>query len=364
MILSLNYVLVPSPENHPVPCPTHLKTRQVGFTLVELLVVIAIVGVLVALLLPAVQSSREAARRSQCANNLKQLALAVHQYELTNHVYPPSYCWPRPGFTSGSWSAHARLLPYMEEAAAYGLINFSIGYKNIVLPDGRKLATTRVSSFMCPGEIHDETKIESGAPANYPVNYVFNMGTWRIYNIVDKTPGQGVFHPDARFRPAHISDGLSHTLMLTEAKTFTSLFRSSASGSALAQPPNPEDLCGLADVGGTPAPSMGPNVQDNGGHSEWVDGKASHSGFTTVFAPNSVVSCTYNGSVYDVDLVTGREGNATVPINGALTARSFHAGLVNAAMMDGSVQSISDDVELMLWRSLSTRAGGEVTEAK
>ncbi len=331
-----------------------------GFTLVELLVVIAVVGVLVALLLPAVQSAREAARRSQCQNNLKQIALAVHNYELTNRVYPPTYCAPLPGGPkSGGWSALARVLPYMEEQGFYGLIDFNVSYGAIVLEDGTKIATKRIAPYLCPSEMNDVMKTNSkGVGENYPANYAFNMGPWRLYNPLDNTPGLGTFHANARFRPAHITDGLSHTLMLAEIKTFTSLFKSSLAAAALDSPPDAASLCGLADGG---MHSMGPLLQNNSGHSEWVDGKCTHAGFTTTFIPNTLVSCTYQGATYDVDLVSSREG-ATPPtiVNGALTARSYHQGIVNAAMMDGSVRTVDDAIELTAWRALSTRAGGEV----
>jgi hypothetical protein len=167
-----------------------------------------------------------------------------------------------------------------------------------------------------------------------------------------------VFHANARFRPAHVTDGLSHTLMLSEVKTFTSLFKSSAAAAALDSPPDAASLCALADPG---THSMGPSLQNNLGHTEWVDGKCSHAGFTTTFTPNTVVSCNYMGGTYDVDLVSTREGS-TPPfvVNGALTARSHHADTVNAAMMDGSVRSIVNGIDPTLWRGLSTRAGGEI----
>lgn len=346
------------------PSPNPRPVSRAAFTLVELLVVIAIVGVLVALLLPAVQNSREAARRSHCSNNLKQIALAVHNYEGTNRLYPPSYCAPLPGGPkSGGWSALARVLPYIEELGFYGLINFNVSYGSILADDGTKIATKRIASYLCPAEINDVMKLNaSGNGENYPANYAFNMGPWRIYNPLDNTPGQGMFHANARFRPAHVSDGLSHTLMLSEVKTFTSLFKASSAAAALNTPPDLTSLCGLADPG---THSMGPTLQNNGGHTEWVDGKCSHAGFTTAFTPNTVVSCTYMGAKYDVDLVSSREGSTPpVIVNGALTARSHHADSVNAAMMDGSVRTIVDGIDPALWRGLSTRAGGEIIAAE
>src|SRR5881227_1395282 len=106
-----------------------MRNRRRGFTLIELLVVIAIIGVLIALLLPAVQAAREAARRIQCTNNLKQLGIGLHNYENAHGALPPSMVMAGSGTTvawSNGWSAHGRLLPYLEQYAAYGALNFTL----------------------------------------------------------------------------------------------------------------------------------------------------------------------------------------------------------------------------------------------
>ena len=107
------------------------KRHPAGFTLVELLVVIAIIGILVALLLPAVQAAREAARRAQCLNNLKQIGLALHNYAPANRVFPPSFCIARGTVLSGnngSWSIHGRILPYLEQGDAYEQVRLDIAW--------------------------------------------------------------------------------------------------------------------------------------------------------------------------------------------------------------------------------------------
>jgi prepilin-type N-terminal cleavage/methylation domain-containing protein/prepilin-type processing-associated H-X9-DG protein len=337
--------------------------KRPAFTLVELLVVIAIVGVLVALLLPAVQSARESARRTQCVNNLKQIALGVQNYADTKRSYPPSFCQSRDlAIKSGGWSALARILPYLEEGSLFQFIDFNVSYNNTFMPDGSRLAITRIAPYICPSEANDVLHVSSsGSPDTYPANYVFNMGPWRIYNPLDNTPGQGVFHPNARFQPAHILDGLSKTLMASEAKMYTSIYSSSATAATLAVPPDAPTLCAIADP---PTSGIGPDLQKNTGHCEWTDGKCTHAGFTTAFVPNTAVTCAYNGQAYDVDLVSSREGKSPpVIINGALTARSYHSGMVNAAMMDGSVHAIADTIDLTIWRALSTRNGAEPTDS-
>src|SRR6187401_1724514 len=107
------------------------RTRR-AFTLVELLVVIAIIGILVALLLPAVQAAREAGRRAQCSNNMKQMVLATHNYMDTLRSMPPFSCPPPPGSTGGGWSLQARILPYLEQQNLQGLINFNYSYSDVV----------------------------------------------------------------------------------------------------------------------------------------------------------------------------------------------------------------------------------------
>jgi prepilin-type N-terminal cleavage/methylation domain-containing protein len=335
---------------------------RVGFTLVELLVVIAIIGVLVALLLPAIQSAREASRRTSCTNQLKQLALAMRNYELSNRVFPPSFCWNRvPGDKGGSWSALARAMPYLEQGSIYAQIDFSQGYSTALLSDGTKLASSRIAEFICPSEINDVPKLSSGVPSTFPPNYLVNMGPWRIYDPVDNSPGQGSFHPNSGFPAAKFVDGLSRTLMMSEGRMWTSLFKAALSPTP--PPSMPADVPSLCALGDPSKVGMGPLRENNTGHTEWVDGKAFETGFTTTFTPNTPVSCNVSGAAYDVDLVTSREASTlTVTVNAALTARSYHPGIVNAAMMDGSVRSVSEGIDLLLWQALSTRGGGEIAD--
>ena len=107
---------------------------------------------------------------------------------------------------------------------------------------------------------------------------------------------------------------------------------------------------------------LGPNLQDNTGHTEWPDGRVHHSGFTTVFTPNTVVDYDYNGQRYDIDFNSIQEGRSGTQLTyAAITARSYHSGnIVNVGMLDASAHSISGSIDIGVWRALGTTAGGEV----
>jgi len=318
-----------------------------GFTLVEILVVIAIIGILVALLLPAIQAAREAARRSQCQNNLKQSALALLNYQSAKKQFPPFCELPRTT-TFQPFSAQARLLPYMEEETLARLIDFDIAVPFTAHPEVAKM---RIPSYMCPSEQNDRPR-ETPTLTYYPLNYCFNEGTWFIYDPASDTAGDGAFVPNRAFKPSQIADGLSRTLALSECKAYQPNMWDTGNPAALgAAPPNtPDDL----------APYFGGTFDFNG-HTEWVEGDVHETGFTTTFTPNAMVAYQEpGGAVYSVDVTSMRDGESTTaPTYAAVTARSYHPGQVNVAMLDGSVRSVADDVDLAVWRAAGTRASSE-----
>jgi prepilin-type N-terminal cleavage/methylation domain-containing protein/prepilin-type processing-associated H-X9-DG protein len=332
--------------------------RRRGFTLVELLVVIAIIGILIALLLPAVQAAREAARNLQCKNSLKQIGLAVHNYLGTNNVLPPSMTRTR-GTTGSDWSAQARLLPFIEGGTLYDGIDFNADYGSGVKIGDVPLQSFRVPTYLCPSEVNDKQRFDdSGDPYHYPLNYGLNMGVWFIFDPAKRTMGDGTFFPNSHVTPAHIKDGMSNTLCAAEVKAYTSYFRNGASADA--QVPTLDQICGLG--GSTQQAQMGPDLGNNTGHTEWVDGRAHQTGVTATFTPNTEVKCSEDDSIYDVDWTNMQEGKTLdVVTYAAVTSRSYHPGTVNVALMDGSVRSIADGIELDVWRALATRNGGEAT---
>ncbi|HVW02448.1 MAG TPA: DUF1559 domain-containing protein [Planctomycetaceae bacterium] len=307
-----------------------------AFTLIELLVVIAIIAVLIGLLLPAVQQAREAARRTQCKNNLKQIGLALHNYHDVAGAFPPAICLG--SGSDGLWSAQARLLPYLDQANVTNIINFQLPYSD---PSNQQVAALRMAAYMCPSEITDRASVEDGI-AQYPINYAVNEGVWLVYNGSTGQGGAGAFSPNSHLGTRDFTDGLSNSLGVSEVKAFQPVLKQV--GSPPTSTPVPSDIAG-----------MGASDFETDGHTEWVEGRAHQTGFTTTFCPNTVVP--YNNS--DVDLTTQEEGTGLTTY-AAVTARSYHIGIVNALLMDGSVRSVSSNVALVVWQRAGTRSGGEI----
>lgn len=334
----------------------HHRSPRTAFTLIELLVVIAIIAVLIALLLPAVQQAREAARRTQCKNNLKQLGLALHNYLDTNSVFPPSGCISMATTSQQPWSAQAFILPYLDGGTVYSKIDFSLGYHHptntsAYPPFGP--AATRVPVLICPSDPKDRARVNTttGVAEHYPLSYALNMGRYLIYNPVGQVNGGGAFGPNAKLNSSSFTDGMSNTIGMAEVKCLSPRVHD-ATGVAT-EPASPQAVSSGYTAGGAFAAENG--------HSEWVCGRAIHNGFTTTFGPNTFVPHTVSGVTYDIDVSSNREGvNNTAPTYGIITSRSYHVGIVQSLLMDGSVRSISSNIDLNTWRNLGTRSGGEV----
>ncbi len=334
------------------------KNQRSGFTLVELLVVIAIIGVLVGLLLPAVQAAREAARRMSCTNNLKQIVLATHNYESTISLLPPSGCINPLATSNGSWSIHGRLFPYLEQNNLYNQVDLSIGWSSQPI-----ISHYRVPVYHCPSDPKADMERDTSTTGStsgislFPTSYAFNLGTWFIYDPTNHRGGDGATFPNARMPLSAITDGTSNTLWTAEVLAWTAYTRNG--GPAATTVPT-----SLAEVIAQVATGRTDRLLPDGtgtGHTEWTNCHSHHSGFTTTLTPNTIVPFEYNGITYNCDFNSQQEGNSSSRASyGIITSRSAHPGIVNVALLDGSVKGLANTIDLKTWRAMGTRAGREV----
>ena len=338
------------------------RSTHSAFTLVELLVVIAIIGILVGLLLPAVQAAREAARRMQCSNNLKQIGLSLMNYESALKIFPfgkgPSY----PGApVYARWSQHALILPYMEQTSLYNSIDFRFppdtpGMGGVVpfMPAFTNTNTvnaiasrTVVPGFLCPS---DNPPSDVWQAQN---NYAGNQGGWLCDRsdqpgaASDVSPSEtqtGVFYFLSKVRPADVTDGLTNTVFFSE--------KIRGQGN-----PNPRtDLFVIpaqTSLNATYSTCSGINVNtatplsSKWGFS-WVMGENCCTQYNHVATPGSN-SCGGTG-------FTGSMTNMAMQVSAA----SRHTGGVQTMMGDGSIKFVTNSIDLIVWRSVGTRASGEV----
>ena len=343
-----------------------MRPRRHAFTLIELLVVIAIIAVLIGLLLPAVQSAREAARRSQCTNNLKQFGLAVHNYLGTYQVLPfgkgDSYGGTIPGApVYARWSTNSQLLMFIEQGTLFNSVNFNLppetpgmaGAVPFMPPyqnSNRENATasrTQVATFLCPS---DGPTLSEWPGGN---NYLGNQHTWacdlgdsQSSTLDPSEVPRGVFYWRSAVRAADVTDGLSNTAFYSEKIRGTAV-------------PNPRtDMLVMAFASSltdtfqkcSALPFTALPLTSRQGMS-WVMGEMCCTNYNHVAPPNSrtCASLGFPGTMANMAMQVPPSSN--------------HPGGVNTLFGDGAVRFLKNTVNTTTWRSLGTRNGGEVVSS-
>jgi len=319
----------------PVSFATHHQKR--GFTLVELLVVIAIIGILVALLLPAIQAAREAARRSECTNNLKQLSVALHNYHDTHRTFP----WGAAGGWGYTW--HAYILPYVEQQAVYKIVPSPLsdaGYGDDSRPTDpcTVLAQIGIKTFKCPsqpGGLNYSGSVNNVSGRNVG-NYLgcaggnLNRGTGQTSGVDPRTSNgimlaYNMIHTRGRIGPismADVIDGTSTTVLVGEA------------------------------------------IYEHGGSAKFCDQCDRHYFYSNGIDENR--SDSDSGGDYSECLgstyypINSFKSSKIADTNRALAFGSYHPGGCNISLADASTRFVSEDVDIVTWRGLGSRDGGEV----
>ena len=329
-----------------------LRPHRLGFTLVELLVVIAVIGILVGLLLPAVQSAREAARRMSCTNNLKQLGLALHMHHDTLGYFPSQRDRdkaPAPPSEQAfyRWGPLALMTPYLEQTAIYRAIDlkkplyvFSPGPPPAVTthPDLTASVATKVPTFLCPSDPLERVSAQWGA-----TSYYANNGTALDGGVYED--GDGLFFIDSRKGFRDVSDGTSNTAAFSESLVGSGA-ADSTRGAANATS-NREQAsvwnANAATVTDSWCLDDSSTVVFNRGE-KWADGSVNDSGYHHFRRPNA------------------EENDCYSRYAAIKSARSRHPGGVNVVLADGSVRTVADTVERLTWQRVGSIADGQVLE--
>ncbi len=353
------------------------RVRRGGFTLVELLVVIAIIGILVALLLPAVQAAREAARRMSCSNNLKQIALAMHNYHDVHKTFPSNPAYPTTENVGGryqqnwlSWSGLASLLPYMEQNQLAQRIDWRYRWDNNNggTVNNSVVTRARIPGYVCPSDPGSNARYTANMS---PTSYCFSAGPASNWSVGGSRVGVATLKNPCRIRD--VTDGTSNSIALAEAKiglnrgqwdpsirpriewyrvvVGSRLQRAGNAAGRVWRATQPHvdlinqyyDTClSMYDSG-----SGWNGASDEQGRF-WAAGRVYWGPYiTTLVRPNAGPSCDVDTSVTDIDV---KEPS------------SYHATIVQAAKCDGSVSQISETIDQFIWIGAGSINGADTVE--
>jgi prepilin-type N-terminal cleavage/methylation domain-containing protein/prepilin-type processing-associated H-X9-DG protein len=366
----------------------HERQRRWGFSLIELLVVIAIIGVLVALLLPAVQGARESGRRAQCVNNLRQIGIAIMNYETAHKSFPTGAIYFNKGDAANAcqgvhaernFGAFAMLLAQMEQVNAYNAINFNLaaggnggmwGGINVGAINSTGLGF-RVSSYICPSDLPTLQTFSGGNPYSQ-TSYAPSGGTWNIVaylagpTCADQDKGNGAFDDYTAYNAADVRDGLSNTIFVGETSRFphdpdpelnqwsqTGLFQVSTSFDPTGSTTRPQGFA--FEVPKINAPMMQGDAPGGIGFNNTGGMFNSGSAGPNALPPGTAYPDT---SDYRAWLL-----NPKYQQYGQWGFRSLHPGGANFVFGDGSVKFIKDGVDMTTFWALGTRFGKEVISA-